>query len=836
MEHRILNENIKPVQHSTFDMQHSVFKKYRLMDIKFIVYFIFFSLALLYSTIVQSQVYFNTLEEIAVEGNWIGINTVNSGYAYSGSYYSLTDSINPYGLGLEQEFPDELLYNNIMVLISGYVRSDVTSNNALFVLSIVRNNETIFWKGISLASVLKDKNTWYYFSDSLLVPGSLTSQSKLKAYLWNQNSATKTAIDDLRFEFKAFNNPTFVPVLEDLVSETTKSSISIFANLYYSITYDQDINIYGNTNDNIIKSIRYYGKREIKGKEIQSQINWKYTKSSKINNGKKLHFKASDRDVKLSLVLICENNSQEIKVIVEEKYKREQIVNRESLVFNYSQPIEDVYRYNRKLDTNNFQKEYWLDKQGVKIGSGENSFLIYHTPDISSLQLDTENKLLIANLDYEKNHPFFRFPLNPDSNNWKKEESNSRYKKGDKGKYSFKFFVGSTAQTIPRFMKNPKGYEATYIWTEHADFTDIRTNRATYFGSENISHPDSAIGGFVKFNIPVTKSVFYDNPDSVSNFEASKGVFTTVESTILTDSLFLEFLFHLDDKGSEICLHTPDHYTTTVKRLEEALSFMQVNFRSPSWIDHGNNNGLQNNREDLICDGTLEDSPFYAIDLWNKYDVKYLHNAYYEELNTFNDWQFESSLEKPYSGFGDFFPKPDFYQHPTRTGKIIHWPTSSALFVTEPYFWNYLFNIKKLTKLVDNWSVEINHTYPAWVDRQKGMWTYDADSTIVAQPGFNQALSNMSVLRDEGKLNVCTIQDFLDYRTAIDKVDYNLLPDGRIRLTNNNDSDINGLAMVANAKAVTVNSIIPNQKKINNEIIFWFDIVVGETKIIRLVK
>ncbi len=791
---------------------------------------------LLYSTITNSQVYFNTLEETPVEGNWIGINTIDSAYAYSGAYYSLTDSINPYGLGIEQEFPVAIFHANTMVHISGYVRSNLMSNNALFVISIVRDNETIFWKGISLASVLKDKDIWYYFSDSLLVPGTLTSQSKLKAYLWNQNNAAKTGIDDLRIEFKAFNNPTFVPVLVDLASQTTKSSINIFANRYYSITYDQGIKIYGNTNDNIIRSIRYYGKREIKGKEIQSHINWEFTKSSKINDGKKLHFKASDRDVKLNLVLICDNNSQEIKIIAEEKYKRKQTVNRESLVFSYSQTLEDVYRYNRKLDTNNFQKEYWLDKQGAIIGAGQNSLLIYHTPNISSLQIDTENKLLFANLDYEKDHPFFRFPLNPDSTDWRKEESNSRYKKGDKRKYRFKLFIGSTIQTLPRFMKNPKGYEATYIWTEHADYSDIRTNRATYFGSENISHPDSAIGGFVRFNIPVTKSVFYDNPDSISNFEASNGIFTTLESTILTDSQFSEFLFHLDDKGSDICLHTPEQYTTTAKRLEEALSYMQINFRSPSWIDHGNNNGPQNNREDLICDGTLEGSPFYAIELWNKYDVKYLHNAYYEELNTYNDWQFESSLEKPYSGFGDFFPKPDFYQHPTRTGNIIHWPTSSALFVTEPYLWNYLFNIKKLTSLVNNWAVEINHTYPAWVDPQKGMWTFSTDSAIVAQPGFNQALANMSELRDEGKLNVCTIKDFLDYRTAIDKVVYSLLPDGRIRLTNNNDSDINGLGMVTNAKAVTVNSLIPDQKTVDNEIIFWFDIGAGDSKIIRLVK
>lgn len=808
------------------------------MNLKLITSIFFTFIISSYSVIAQNHVYFNNLEDAHIEGNWIGLTTIDSTSAYSGLYYSKTDSLKPYGLGIEQQLPDALARTNTMVLLSGYVKSNEKNNNALFVATIVAENETNLWKGIPLAPIFKDEHNWYYFSDSILVPANLTFKSKLKAYLWNQDRTATTGIDDLRIEFRAFDNPTFIPVLTDIVSENTdkKSTANLFTNSYYSITYNQGISILGNTNDKIINNISYYSERQIKGEKTQSHINWKYTGSAKIKNGSKLNFKVSDRNAKLNLVVICNDNSPEIQFAIKERYKRKQTVNRESLILNYSQLPDEVYRNNRLLDTNQFQKEYWLDKQGTKIGEGSNSFLIYHTPGISSLQLDTDNKLLFANLDYEKDHPFFRFPLNPDSSNWKKEESTSRYKKGDKREYRFKLIVGNNIKTLPRFMKNPSGFEATYIWTEHADYTDIKTNRATYFGSENISHSDSATGGFVYYDIPVTKSVFYDNPDSITNYDISNGAFPTLESTILTDTLFSEFLFHIAEKGSDICLHTPEQFTTTPERLKEALSYMQTNFGSPSWIDHGNNNGPQNNREDLICDGTLEDSPYYAIDLWNKYGVKYVHNAYYEELNTYEGWQFESSLEKPYSGFGDFFPKPDYYKHQTRSGNMIHWTTTSALFVKEPYLWDYLFNIKKLQKLVDNRTVEINHTYPPWVDPKKGMWTYNSDSSIVAQPGLNQALANMAQLRDEGKLNVCTIADFLDYRTSIDKINYSLLPDGRIRLTNNGDSDIKELAMVAKAKAITVNGLIPNQKKVDDEIIFWFDIGVGEIKVIRIIE
>ena len=839
-EHRILNESIELFRHSTLDIHYSLFNKY-LKYIKVLGYFNFFLFILLNSTIAQSQVYFNTLEATPDEGNWIGLSTVDSGFAYSGNNYSITDSLKPYGLGIEQLFPKPLLHSNVLVLISGWVKSNIKNSRAIFVVTLVKDKKTLFWKGIPLNSVLSEENHWHYFSDSILVPASLTSESKFKAYLWNQDRASVTGIDDLRIEFMAIDNPTFIPELTNYIPKNINDNSSriLFTNSYYSIIYkpiDKIISILDNSNIVLLNNITYYSEREVKGDKSVTQLKWRFTGSNNTKNSKKLFFKTSDQNGKLKLVIKCDNNSQEIKFVVEEKYRKKQTVSRESLIFDYSPNLDEVYRSNRKLDTNNFQSEYWLDKQGVKIGKGQNSLLTYHTPDISSLQLDTKNKLLFANLDYEKDHPFFRFPLNPDSTDWKKEESTSRYKKGDKREYQFSISVGNKSKTLPRFMKNPSGYEATYIWTEHADYSDVRTNRATYFGSENISHPNSAVGGFVRFNIPVTKSVFYDNPDSVSNYDASGRVFQSLESTILTDSLFSEFLFQIAEKGNEICLHTPEQFTTTPQRLEEALLYMQANFKSPSWIDHGNNNGPQNNREDLICDGTLEDSPYYAIDLWNKYGVKYFHNSYYEELNTYKDWQFDSSLEKPFSGFGDFFPKPDYYQHPTRTRNLIHWPTTSALFITEPYLWDYLFNLNKLNGLVNNRAVEINHTYPAWVDPKKGMWTYDKDSVIVSQPGFNLALTNMALLRDEGKLNICTIDNFLDYRTAIDNIDYRFLPDGRIQLTNNGNSDINELSMVAKAKAVTVNSLIPYQKKVDDEIIFWFDIGAGDSKIIRVVE
>lgn len=800
-------------------------------------YLLFAVLFLLYGKLF-SQVYFNNLDFPDKNINWIGMQTVDSGAAYSGYYYAHTDSLNTYGLGIHQSIPENLISKNTVLVVSAFARSNNRDNDALYVITIENERgKTQLWKGISPGFDNNNTESWTFFSDTILIPASITKNTKIKSYLWNKNRKNSTDIDDLKFEFSRHANPTFVPNYSLVATDGISSSI--YSNNYYSVLYNKEtglISIRDMENNQVVKNFNYYSERELRNKKLVISTRWKFVGSRVFEDGRKYIFKASAKGVKLKMEIYCEDNSGNIRFDIRNTYNGKQKVFRESIISHLDQSLAEVYRNNRKSDRGEFQLEYWLDNEGLKTYGESSSLFIYHNPGISSLQLNTEKNLLFINLDYEKDHPFFRFPLNADSNDWKVDQSYSYYHRKKSRHYSFSITVSNYSGTLPRFMKNPSGYESTYIWSEHADFTNIRTNRAVYFGSEKIHQADSAIGGFVYFDIPVTKSVFYDNPDSVTNFEASNGVFSEVESSILTDSKYADFLFQISQKGHDICLHTPDHYTTTPDRLEEALFYMKENFGSPSWIDHGNNNGPENNREDLICDATIKKSPLYALDLWKKYGVSYLHNAYYEELNTYKDWLFEPSIEKPYSGYGDFFPKPDYYRHQTLTKDLYHWTTTSAMFVREPNLWSYLFNPEKMRNFVDNWYVEINHVYPAWVDPQKGMWMFSSDSTIIAQPGFNTSLAVLSELRDKGRLNITTIANFLDYRTAIDNVQYELMNDGRIIVTNNNDVPIHNLSMAVKAAAVTVNQLMPSYKLVGSDIVFWFDINPGESKIIRIVQ
>ena len=80
-------------------------------------------LFLLFSLSIHSQQLFNNLENDSAIGNWIGLETKTSGDAYSGTFYSRTDSIIPYGLGIEQGFPEEVKGRNIFLKILGRGRT-----------------------------------------------------------------------------------------------------------------------------------------------------------------------------------------------------------------------------------------------------------------------------------------------------------------------------------------------------------------------------------------------------------------------------------------------------------------------------------------------------------------------------------------------------------------------------------------------------------------------------------------------------------------------------------------------------------------------------------------
>ena len=803
----------------------------------------FYTLTLFFFNFYQSlkaQEFYMNLENTVQSDVWLNLHTIDSGYAHSGNYFSMADSVEEFGLGIESIFPEEYRNKNTMLKVEGWVKSSKIQDRASFVISLFDENKQLYWQNFYLSSLFNETETWYSFSDSVKVPASVTKSGRFKVYLWNNDLKDTVAIDDLKISFTEIDNPSFIPLIaSEPEIRIVQNRILLFENNFYRIYQfpeNESIGIYSLNDSLLINGFSYYLKNDLSKAAHTHHQKFVFKSVRSKNSGIKIGLINNGRFSKITMELHCNFHSPEIRFEVKTKHKKNQLIYQESVIIKSAIPVNEVYRSNRKSDIDSFQDEYWLGRQGVRFGKKSESIIVYQTPELSSLQLNTNENTLWLNLDYEKDHPFLHFPLRNDTADYKLDWSSSKVLRRDKRSYSFSIFAGSKVHSLPRFLKNPDGFLASYIWTEHADFTNLKSNRATYFGSEKVIVPDSSIGGFVKYEIPLTKSVFYTNPEGTTNLEVSNGQFSEPESSIKEDDEYLKFLQLILNKGFEICLHTPENFTTNRSDLEEALQFMQNEFQSPSWIDHGYNNGIQNNREDIVCDGTLKKSDYFAMDLWEKYGVRYFWNPYYEDYFTFEDWKFGALIGKPYKGFGDFFPDPDYWSHPSRTDHLIHWPTKSVLYVPDDWLWEYHFNDMVLNEFISTWGVEINHCYPAWVDPAKGFWVHDADSTIVAAPGLNRTLERMAVLRNEGKLNVITIKDFIDYQLAVEQIKYEILPDGRIKITNNSKAEIKGLSFATKAKYVQVNDQIPDGSRYEDELIFWFDIESKASKLIRMIE
>jgi hypothetical protein len=253
----------------------------------------------------------------------------------------------------------------------------------------------------------------------------------------------------------------------------------------------------------------------------------------------------------------------------------------------------------------------------------------------------------------------------------------------------------------------PYGYLAGYVFTEHADGGNIRTQRAAYFGSEDISSIADAVGGFVGHKIPVTKSIFYTDAGSLSG------------SSIRDDPdwpQFLDFLDQLNETGNyDICLHTPDGSNSSRQVLDESIKFMKNRFDTKTWIDHDMYTG-KINRECIVADGLNPNSEYYTADLWEKYDTRYfwgpaveviresslvekfkklklydasatLWKRYFspEELNRIGfciafkeivrHYKDKGELNSLRPNKGNAFPTPLFWQNLTRTRSFYSWVT-----------------------------------------------------------------------------------------------------------------------------------------------------------------
>lgn len=725
---------------------------------------------------------------------WFNIHIVPDGDSLAGNHVCLCDSIHEYGFGFGINAGTDFPMQNIHCRYEFDFRSPDSLLNALVVLSIDDGNKP-YWNAYPLTNFETDSSGWAHASFNLSFPYDYIGEGQVKCYLWNREKNI-IFFDNAKLDLKANSLPSYQPDIEHksdstfLKFELQSPYLTTFPS--YLIPIVEYIDAHGDTlsDPSVV--------------EIQFDDRWIE------------HYGLSHSSIIANLLDIETTFIKDVKLL------------RLAFVLPLPEGKLTVYRKNQHIDTTDYQPSYYLDREGFSFKSDSLSFSTYHNTSISSLQLNVEGRTACFNIDYWRDHPLLHYPLRTDTADCFEDISYRRIKAGEVLKGQITIY-NSAPEELPRIMPVWDGYQSAFIFTEHADWTDLRTHRAVLFGNENITKPEEAVGGFCYFDIPVTKSVFYWNPDNVTNEKTSKGLFTGLVASIKTDNDFFKLLKTIKKKGFEICLHSPEVYTTIPSEFPKAMRFMRRHFNTVSWIDHGYNNGPDKNREDLVCDGLLPDSPQYAAELWKKNGVRYLWNAYYEE-NRMESFDFDGHFVQPYDGFGDALPNRQITTLPNGDKDFLLWATPSTLEVNEDREWYFYFDSARLQRLVDQHNVFITHTYPAWSDPWRAFWQYDENGTAVAMPGFNFALSQLARFRDKKKILPTTVEQYLSFYEKLLNVDYQILSNNSIRLTNYGEA-ISGLTLLCTKPIVADKPI--DFRKVEEGYLVWFNLGRNETVTIR---
>ena len=755
---------------------------------KFCIKIILLGFALFTSCMVKAQVFTNDFEN-QNEWNypWFNLHIIEDNSATNENYVCVCDSIHDYGLGFGIE--TNTLPKQSLNCRFGFIFKAIADTQADFVISIDDTVRNRYWTAYPLADFIDSTAEWSSFQIDFNIPLNYTKDTEIKGYIWNKASEI-LYFDDAQLIVDEMSMPAYLPNMEHK-SETAFDPYELLsAQLIPIVEY---IDAHGDTlSDPSVMETKFDDGWIAPSKGPLSPTIAKFVHTETT-------FKEDVKLLRLAFLMpLPEGNLT-------------------------------VYRRNQHIDTADFQHNYYLDREGFSIQNDSFGLSIYHNTGISSLQLNVDNHTACFNIDYWRDHPLLHYPLRTDTSDVFEDISYREVHKGETLKGEIRVFNSAT-EDLPRIMPVWDGYQSAFIFTEHADWTDLRTHRAVLFGNEHITKPEDAIGGFCFFGIPVTKSVFYWNPDKVTNEKTSKGRFSGLCASIKTDKEFYKLLKTIKKQGFEICLHSPEIYTTIPNEFPNAMRFMKQNFGTVSWIDHGYNNGLEKNREDMVCDGLLPESPYYAIDLWKKNGVRYLWNAYYEE-NRMEALNFDSHFVQPYDGFGDALPNRQITTSPNGDKDFLLWSTPSTLEVNEDYEWYYYFDSIRLQSLVDQHNVFITHIYPAWTDPWRGFWQYNNDSTAVAMPGFNFALSQLVRFRDAKKILPTTIETYLNYYEKLQNIEYLILDEKTTQLSNRNEA-IKGLTLLC-TKPIIVEGKAISFRKVEEGYLIWFDLGKHETLTIR---
>lgn len=564
----------------------------------------------------------------------------------------------------------------------------------------------------------------------------------------------------------------------------------------------------------------------------------------------------------LRLRLRLTGDSPQVAIEVEAEAARAVEVVREALVLQFHPPVTEVYTKEGRLEAPPRRREYWLGREGALFGAGAASAHVYHTPRVSSLQLDPPGRRLWVNLEHAHDHPLHWLPLADEERGvgQVRDLAAERCRPGRLRGNGFTLRLGAPPALRPRLLHTPQGRAATYIFNEHGCYTDVRLHRAVYFGSERIERPEEASGGFVRHGIPVTKSVFYANACGARNDETCPGFATPVASLRDTPEL-LTLVDQLHASGLvEVCLHGVQNRPASAELEAEALDFMTRRYGMVSWIDHRLAEGWLNHPALL---GEVPPPPLWEA--WRRLGVRAFWNPAREYLPLsaeirqrlverhpirdgegggplprqrlplhlalrvlyvlLSDWdqRYPDLLKGRY---GQCLPTPVWWRHPATGPDHYHWATQHCCQGVMTRW---------LGRLVADRGIFINHCYPSAVQGgdlpgplRYGCWTLGGDGVARSSRALERYLARLARWRAEGRLHLTTMREGFAYWLGREAVTLAYPAGGGVVIRNDGAETVAGLTLALPvADDFRLEGATYHTRRLGGERLAWFDLPAG---------
>lgn len=456
----------------------------------------------------------------------------------------------------------------------------------------------------------------------------------------------------------------------------------------------------------------------------------------------------------------------------------------------------------------------WLERQGAYFGKGAASFFVQHVPNISSLS--ARGRMLRFSLLSSEDRPM---PRRDDAQivGYNLENPISLVS-GQKLTARWNVYAGFLPREIvvPGFA--PNGHRAVHVWTEHGCQTVLEAHIASGLGSSEVRRAEEAVGGFVKFRIPLTKTIFIDNEDGELVFDPFQRLGERPQLSLREDPRFADYLDILSSQPQvEIGLHCCRPYSTHPEEYPERLKDFQ-RYKPSVWIDHiwfRDDGTISGCREAASCEGRTHVSSYFSADILTSLGFRYFwsngfeyrdarptgtllknylrHRRYVAAVRGLARWLLNRArgriAAEPIPSIPDLpgKPWPLYWCERTKTGReAIYWTTASVNYPvvegTRPVPpGSAVYGAASIDELIARESVCVTHAYPS-SSHGRGSYWEECDGTFRSTPHFDALLGHMAQREEEGLLWNAKLSDAIAFWQRSENLRIDYADDGTARI------------------------------------------------------